>query len=128
METQSLHEGGYFARPVGVPAPAGHFLFIQLNVVVDASAYAGVFFISQNCAGEGDRLSNDAHLGHIFSPEDDRLKKWICGLQHNAVRKEVDALERGFLFDQNGGDLAVIHGVLLTDIFKKEPMFENYLG
>ena len=79
-----------------------------------------LFFITKlslsDGAGEGYGLAQDADGVHILVPVDQGLVHGVLRFQNDVVIKEPDTLEGGLGADEDGGDLAIVHGFLLADV------------
>ena len=67
-------------------------------------------------AGEGYGFTQDTDGVHFFAPEGERAIVGIFGFKDDMIIIEPEAFEGGFAVNEDGSDLAGVHGFLLPDI------------
>ena len=66
--------------------------------------------------GERDSLAEYPDAVHFFVPVDKRFIHGVLWFQRDVVIEEPDTLQSGFIINEDGGNFAVLYGILLADV------------
>lgn len=66
--------------------------------------------------GERDSLAEYPDAVHFFVPVDKRFIHGVLWFQRDVVIEEPDTLQSGFIINEDGGNFAVLYGILLANV------------
>ena len=67
-------------------------------------------------AGERHCLAEDPDAVHFFVPVDKRFIHGVLWFQRDVVIEKSDTLQSGFIINEDGGNFAVLYGILLANV------------
>lgn len=67
-------------------------------------------------AGERNGLAEDSDAVHFFVPVDKRFIHGVLWFQRDVVIEKSDTLQSGFIINEDGGNFAVLYGILLANV------------
>ena len=66
--------------------------------------------------GERDSLAEYPDAVHFFVPVDKRFIHGVLWFQRDVVIEKSDTLQSGFIINEDGGNFAVLYGILLANV------------